>query len=76
MRGANAFRNSFSKPIDYEYFNANFIVWRTKIMNLLNSHKVHLVGDTGFYLIHMHEEARNNNNVCWYRFELIGPIKS
>ena len=33
-------------------------------MNLLNSHKVHLVGDTGFYLIHMHEEARNNNDVC------------
>jgi len=67
--------NPFGRPIDYVFFQTSFPVWRARFMNLLNNHKVHLVGDTGFYLIHMHEEGKKGE-VSWYRFELVGPSVS
>src|SRR5271155_3857663 len=42
--------NPFGQPIDYKYFEKNYPKWNTKIINLLNMHKVHLLGDTGFWL--------------------------
>lgn len=66
MHGSNPFGNS----IDYAFFQESFPIWRAKFVNLLNSHKVHLLDDTGFYLFHMREEG--NNEISWYRLELIG----
>jgi hypothetical protein len=63
--------NPFGKRIDYEYFEKNYPRWNTKIINLLNIHKVHLLGDTGFWLFHMQEEGKGNE-VSWYRFEQCG----
>ena len=59
--------NPFGKPIDYVYYQQNFPIWRTKIINLLNNHQVHLLGDRGFYLVHMKEAG--HEEVSWYRFE-------
>jgi hypothetical protein len=59
--------NPFGEPIDYGFYLTNFPIWRTKIMNLLNIHHVHLLGDSGFYLFHMKEEG--HNEVRYYRFE-------
>jgi hypothetical protein len=39
--------NPFGDGIDLKFFNASFKVWPDKIVNLLNNHKVHLVGDDG-----------------------------
>ena len=55
--------NPFSKSIDYAFYQGSFPVWMTKIINLLNNHKVHLVGDSGFYLFHMKEES--HDEVRW-----------
>ena len=63
--------NPFGKPIDYAFFRVNFPVWRTKYVNLLNNHQVHLVGDSGFYQFHMRHDG--SEEVFWYRFKLGQP---
>ncbi len=63
--------NPFGQPIDYGLFQRSFPEWMTKIINLLNNHQVHLVGDTGFYLFHMKEEG--HEEVRWYRFQRATP---
>lgn len=60
--------NPFAGAIDYDFYRTIFPVWREKVINLLNNHKVHLLGDTGFWIIHMHEEGKGNE-VSYYRFE-------
>lgn len=45
--------NPFGNSIDYEFYQKSFPVWRQKIINLLDNHKVHLVNDDGFWLFHM-----------------------
>jgi len=60
--------NPFGDPIDYTFYNEIFPVWRTKVINLLNNHKVHLLGDKGFWIIHMQEDGKGNE-VSYYRFE-------
>jgi hypothetical protein len=67
--------NPFTKPIDYEAYKRDFHSWMTKIVNLLSSHQIHLLGDTGFWLVHMHEEGKGNE-VSWYRFERGSAIGS
>jgi len=57
----------FANPIDYEFYQQNFPVWRTRMNILLNNHEVHLLGDTGFWLIHM-QEGGKGNEVSYYRF--------
>jgi hypothetical protein len=49
--------NPFGRGIDYNYYKQSFPEWLTKIINLLNCHKVHLPGDTDFYLFHMKEDG-------------------
>jgi len=61
--------NPFANPLDYAFYQQSFLVWMTKIINLLNAHQVHLVGDKGFWLLHMMEEGKANE-VSWYRFEM------
>lgn len=58
--------NPFGPEIQYEYYQKQFNDWLAKIINLLNNHQVHLVGDIGFYLFHMKEEG--HEGVRWYRF--------
>jgi hypothetical protein len=60
--------NPFGKPIDYEFYEKRFSTWIAQIMNLLANHQVHLAGETGFWLFHMHEEGKGNE-VSWYRFD-------
>jgi hypothetical protein len=63
MHGANPFGQS----INYGYYQRSFPIWKGRIVNLLNSHQVHLPDDPGFYLFHMKEVA--DDEVHWYRFQ-------
>jgi hypothetical protein len=58
----------FGNPIDYEWYERNFPIWMSKVINLLNAHQVHIIDDTGFWLIHMLEKGKGNE-VAWHRFE-------
>lgn len=60
--------NPFAAPIDYAFYQSSFPVWRARAINLLNNHKVHLLGDTGFWIIHMQEDGKGSE-VSHYRFE-------
>ena len=60
--------NPYGSKTGYHYFEKSISVWRTKLIRLLNCHQVHLVGETGFWLIHMHE--RGDDEVHFYQFEL------
>jgi len=60
--------NPLGKKINYEYYKKNIPEWRNKVLNLLNNHEVHLLNDTGFYLVHMKEDR--DDKVHTYRFEL------
>jgi hypothetical protein len=42
---------------------------RAKLIRLLNCHQVHLVGETGFWLIHMQENG--DEDVHFYQFGLV-----
>lgn len=59
--------NPFANPIDYGFYQQSFPLWRMRVINLLNNHQVRLLGDTGFWLVHMHEEGKGNE-VSYYRF--------
>jgi hypothetical protein len=61
-------RNPFASPIDYAFFQEALPIWRLKAINLLNHHEVHLAGDRGFYLVHMHDD-RYDGDVRWYRLD-------
>lgn len=63
MHSTNPFRSS----TNYDKYQSEFPIWRTRTMNLLKSHIVRLVGDHSLYLFHMREEGQSN--VRWYRFE-------
>jgi hypothetical protein len=62
----------FATPIDYPFFQSNFPVWLSRLMNLLNNHQIHLPGDPGFYLIHMKENR--DDDIHWYRFQPPGTV--
>jgi hypothetical protein len=61
--------NPFAPPIDYSFYELSFPNWMTRIINLLNNHRVHLPGDTGCYHVHMEEPG--HDEVRWYRFETV-----
>lgn len=63
--------NPFGPPIDYSFFSETFPVWLARLMNLLNNHQIQLVGDPGFWLIHMKEDS--DDEVHWYRFQPPSP---
>lgn len=58
--------NPYGSKIGYEYFEKSFPEWRDKVIRLLNCHKVHLIGQTGFWLIHMQEAG--DNEIHFYEF--------
>jgi hypothetical protein len=59
--------NPYGKGIDYEYYARSLPVWRTRIMNLLNAHDIHLIGNPGMYVVHMSEHG--DDRVKLYRFQ-------
>jgi hypothetical protein len=67
--------NPFAKPIDYVSYQKNCTEWLSKLINLLNSHEVHLPGDPGFWLVHMLENEKGDE-VSWYRFDPPAHLKT
>ncbi len=59
--------NPFGKALDYNDLLIGVPAWRTKIINLLNCHKIKLVNDENMYLVHMEEERDNKAHV--YTFQ-------
>ena len=59
-------RNPYGQPLDYVAYQSKLPYWQERIMNLLNSHQVQLVGHPGFYLIHMKENQ--DDEVHYYEF--------
>ncbi|HEX5422745.1 MAG TPA: hypothetical protein VFW94_04300 [Candidatus Acidoferrales bacterium] len=59
--------NPYGSRIDYAYYTQRLPAWRTQIANLLNNHQIRLVGEPGFWLIHMQENQ--DDKVHYYKFE-------
>lgn len=59
--------NPYGKGIDYKYYARKLPVWRTRIMNLLNAHDIHLFGDPGMIVVHM--SGGGDGRVKLYRFQ-------
>jgi hypothetical protein len=49
-------RNPFRPSIDYDAFFSKVIFWTNRVVNLLNTHEIRLLGDEHFYLVHMSEQ--------------------
>lgn len=64
--------NPYGSKTGLHFFEKSFPTWRAKLIRLLNSHTVHLVGETGFWLIHMKEDG--DNEVHFYEFALVGKL--
>lgn len=58
--------NPYGSRVDYKYYEGNIPSWRQKIINLLNSHTIRLLGDQNIYLIHMKEDQ--DDKVHYYVF--------
>lgn len=59
--------NPFGSKYDYEFYNKQITEWLDLIIELLNSHLIHIKGIDGFYLIHMQEDGKEG--VHGYYFE-------
>lgn len=59
--------NPYGSKIDYGYYQGKLPGWRTQVVNLLNNHQIRLVGEKGFYLVHMKEDR--DDKVHYYKFE-------
>ncbi|HLI30390.1 MAG TPA: hypothetical protein VKV79_04725 [Terriglobia bacterium] len=64
--------NPYGSRIEYPDYKAKLPLWRTRIINLLNSHQIQLVDQTGFYLIHMKEER--DERVHFYEFQPVADL--
>jgi hypothetical protein len=62
--------NPYGTKTSNHYYEKSIPVWLNKLIRLLNCHKVHLVEETGFWLIHMQEDG--DNDVHFYEFGLVG----
>lgn len=63
--------NPLGRKTDYRALWEEGPVWESKILELLGCHKIRMVGQDGFYLVHMREER--DGRVHMYEFDrLIG----
>lgn len=63
--------NPLGRKTNYHVFWEEGPVWESKILELLGCHKIRLVGQDGFYIVHMHE--KRDERVHMYEFgRLIG----
>ena len=58
--------NPYGSRIDYDYYLKQVPAWRNQVINLLNNHKIRLVNEKEFYLVHMKEDR--DDKVHYYRF--------
>ena len=65
-RGPQNWWSALLAGSDYGYYRQQLPEWRQQIVNLLNNHKIRLVSDSVFYVVHM-EEARDDK-VHYYKF--------
>ena len=64
--------NPLGRKTDYESLRKEGPVWERKILELLGCHKIRILGQDGFYLVHMHEER--DGRVHMYEFNrLMAP---
>ena len=63
--------NPYGPQTNYGYYEKNIPGWRTRILNLLNTHTIRLLDDENIYLIHMKEDR--DNKVHHYTF---APVKN
>src|SRR3546814_6459149 len=54
-------RNPFGKPIDHESFAKDIAGWIEKVIRLLNSHEIKLIGDDHIYVVNMKEHGRDRS---------------
>ena len=60
-------RNPYDSRNGYHYADKSITGWMEKIVNLLKVHTIKILGQEGFWLIHMHEKA--NDKVYVYQLE-------
>lgn len=58
--------NPFGSKVSLEFYKKSIPIWHNKIINLLNSHEVHFVGDKNLYLFQM---GSYNENPSLQAFE-------
>jgi len=58
--------NPFGSKVSLEFYKKSIPIWRQKIINLLNAHEVHFVGDKNLYLFQM---GANNESPSFQSFE-------
>ena len=58
--------NPYGRGIDYAYYQRMLPLWLARIVNLLNAHEIHLLGNPGVYVIHMSEHR--DDRVHFYTF--------
>ncbi len=63
--------NPIGNPVEYDYWMAAIPKWMNLIINLLNSHKVRILGNPNMFLIYMNDES--DSNVKGYEFQPLGP---
>lgn len=61
--------NPFGNQTNYEVLWRKWPVWMKRIMELLNSHTIRLVGQDGFHLVHM--QGEQDGQVHMYKFERV-----
>ena len=61
--------NPYGRKKDYKKLWDEGAIWKRRIMKLLNTHMIKLVGHEGFYLVHMQGVA--DGKVHMYQFEPI-----
>ena len=62
-------RNPFAKKIDYEQYAKQIILLTNKVVALLATHQIRLLGDEHFYFVLMAEHDRDV--VCIYPFQRV-----
>src|SRR3546814_4749998 len=67
-------RNPFGKPIDHESFAKDIAGWIEKVIRLLNSHEIKLIGGDHIYVVNMTEHGRDA--VFMYELERLAPNNS
>ena len=65
-------KNPYDEDRNYEGFTDQARKWMNGIINLLNSHKIRLLNDDGFYIVHMREAAKEDQANMYY----FGPAPS
>ena len=65
--------NPFKTPHDVSYYEKNIPIWCSKIIKLLNRHKVHLYDDYMYYVIMQSEKDGNPRGNLFQKIEKVLP---